>query len=191
MSNRIVFICGSPGAGKTTIIESIAKNKDYKILNVGSLMMKSALKKHYVKSRDDIRFLSRDRINELQIQTFKDISKMNGNIILDTHATVEQRGRYVPGFSIEHTKHLNKLVAFIYIDSLTQDISRRRKGDKTRRRENEKLEMIDVQRLINVSILSTCATELNLPLYVVFNEQGELNFSILELKAHLKDIFGV
>jgi len=188
---KIVYLCGSPGAGKTSIVEGIAQNKNYRVVNVGTMMTETAIKKGYVKNRDELRFLERDKYNELQVFTFKEITKLGGNIILDTHATVEQNGRYFPGISIEHTQYLEKLAGFIYIDALTQDIARRRHGDRTRRREKERLELIDLQRLINVSMLSTCAAHLNLPLYVVFNEQGELDASVSELRAHLKDVFGV
>jgi adenylate kinase len=187
---KIVYICGSPGAGKTSIIEGIASNKNYKVVNVGTLMLELAKKKGYIKNRDEIRFLDRKKFNLLQIEAFRKVTKMGGNVILDTHASVEQNGRYFPGISIEHTPHLEELVAFVYIDALTGDISTRRKGDHSRRRENERLELIDVQRLINVSILSTCSTHLNLPLYVIFNEHGKLKRSIGELKSHLKDMFG-
>lgn len=190
MANKILFVCGSPGAGKSSILDGVSKDKRYKIVNVGTLMMKTALKKRYVKNRDQIRFLSKKRINELQVMIFKEISKMKGNLVLDTHATTEQNGRYVPGITIGHKEHLERLVGFVYIDALTQDIARRRKGDRTRRRENERLELIDVQREINISILSTCSTVMDLPLYVVFNEQGELEKTIKEFKAHLKDVFG-
>lgn len=190
MPNKIVFICGSPGAGKTSMINGISSNPNYKIVNVGTLMTELAIKKAYVKTRDEIRFLDKARLNEMQIYVFDEISKMDGNIILDTHATVEQNGRYLPGISLEYASHLKNLVAFVYIDALTQDIAGRRKGDKTRRRENERVELIDVQREINLSILSACSAHFNLPLYVVFNEQGKVEASINHLKSHLKDIFG-
>ena len=191
MANKIVFVCGSPGAGKTSIINGVAKDRHYRIVNVGTLMTNIAVRKKYVKDRDQIRHLSANKINELQIATFREISKMSGNIILDTHATVEQNGRYVPGIAIPHCKYLKTLVGFIYIDALTNDIAKRRKDDKTRRREDERLELIDVQRLINVSILSACSTYFNLPLYVVFNEQGKLNSTMKQFKADLRERFGV
>lgn len=81
-------------------------------------------------------------------------------------------------------------MALVYVDALTKDIAKRRKGDRTRRRENERIELIDVQREINLSILSTCSTTLDLPLYVVFNGQGALENSVAHLKEHLTDIFG-
>ncbi|MGD0510698.1 MAG: AAA family ATPase [Candidatus Micrarchaeaceae archaeon] len=189
--NRVVFVCGSPGAGKSSIVNGVAKNKHYKIVNVGTQIMKIALKKKYVKDRDELRFLSAKKVNELQVEAFKEITKMDGNIILDTHATIEQNGRYLPGFAMSHQQHLKNLVGFVYIDALTQDISRRRKGDKTRRRENERVELIDVQREINISIIAACSTYYDIPLYVVFNEQGELDLSVKEFSVHLKELFGV
>jgi adenylate kinase len=190
MPNKIVFICGSPGAGKSSVIDGISSKKGYKVVNVGTLMTDLAVKKRYVKGRDELRSLEKGRFNELQAAAFRKISEMDGNIILDTHATVEQNGRYFPGISIWQTMQLKGLAGFVYIDALTQDIAKRRKGDRTRRREKERIELIDVQRLMNISILSACSTFLNLPLYIIFNEQGKLEASIGQLKAQLKDIFG-
>ncbi|MGI0100707.1 MAG: AAA family ATPase [Candidatus Micrarchaeaceae archaeon] len=190
MANKIVFVCGSPGAGKSSIISEISQGKNYKVANVGTLMFGIARKKGYVRNRDDIRLLDKRRLNLLQIETFKMISGMDGNIILDTHATVEHGGRYIPGITIEHARHLKGLCGFVYIDALTSDIAKRRKGDRTRRRENERLELIDVQRLVNISILSTCSVCLNLPLFVVFNEHGALKGSVKALSGHLRDMIG-
>ncbi len=191
MSKKIVFVCGSPGAGKSSVVGGISSNGNYKIVNVGNLMEVMARTKGYAKDRDEIRFLSKERYDELQIAAFKMISEMEGNIVLDTHATVEQNGRYMPGITFGKAAHLKGLAAFMYIDALTQDIESRRKDDRTRRRENERPELVDVQREINMSILSACSTYLDLPFYVIFNERGKLESSVNELKVHLKEIFGV
>jgi len=191
MPNKIVFVCGSPGAGKSSVIEGISSNKNYRVVSVGSLMEEIALKNGYAKNRDELRFLPKERYDSLQVVVFKKISEMEGNIVLDTHATVEQNGRYMPGITFKKAEHLKPLAAFIYIDALTQDIEDRRKGDETRRREKERPELVDVQREINMSILSACSAYLDLPFYVVFNEHGKLENSVKELKAHLREIFGV
>jgi len=190
MSKKIVFVCGSPGAGKSSVIGGISSN-GYKIVNVGNLMEEVAQKNGYAKDRDEIRFVSKEHYDELQVIAFKMISEMEGNIGLDTHGTVEQNGRYMPGITFGKAAHLKGLAAFIYIDALTQDIESRRKDDRTRRRENERPELVDVQREINMSILSACSTYLDLPFYVIFNERGKLESSVNELKVHLKEIFGV
>ncbi len=189
MPNKIVFLCGSPGAGKSTVISMLSKDIKYTVINVGTLMTDLAKKKGVVTDRDELRFLPGGTLSNLQIQVFDDISKMSGNIILDTHATVEQNGRYLPGVSIESVQHLHKLIGFVYIDSLTSDIEKRRKED-TRRRENERPELIDVQRLVNISIMSTCATYFDLPLFVVFNEQDKLEESVNMLRVHLEKLYG-
>lgn len=191
MSNKIVFVCGSPGAGKSSVINGIPANNGYKIVNVGNLMEEVAIEKGYAKDRDELRFVSKERYDELQITVFRKISEMEGNIVLDTHATVEQNGRYMPGITFGKSAHLKSLAAFVYIDALTKDIEERRRGDKTRRRENERPELLDVQREINMSILSACSAYLDVPFYVIFNEHGKLENSVRELNVHLKDVFGV
>lgn len=191
MPNKIVFVCGSPGAGKTTIVNSLATSKNYRVLNVGTLMTERAIKEGYVKNRDELRFLSNKKLSKLRTEMLNSLSKMNGNIILDSHATVQQNGRYLPGITLNDIKHLGGLAGFVYIDAFTNDIVKRRKGDRTRRRENERQDLIDVQRLVNLSVLSSCSVYLNIPLYVVFNEQGMLEASIKQFRGHIEDVFGV
>ncbi|MGD0510215.1 MAG: AAA family ATPase [Candidatus Micrarchaeaceae archaeon] len=191
MTNKIVFVCGSPGAGKSTLVNRLAKNKNYKVLNAGTLMMDFAVKKKYVKNRDELRFLSNKKVSSLRAEFLMEISKINGNVILDSHATVQQNGRYLPGITAQDVKYLKGLVGFVYIDSVTGDILKRRVDDRTRRRENERADLIDVQRLINISIISAYSTDFNIPLYVVFNQQGKLAQSMKQITSHMKDAFGV
>lgn len=191
MPNKIVFVCGSPGAGKSTLVNRLAKNKNYKVLNAGNLIMEHAIKKGHVKNRDELRFLSNKETSALRAEILVEISKINGNVILDSHATVQQNGRYLPGITAHDVKNLKNLVGIVYVDSITKDILKRRVDDKTRRRENEIPDLIDVQRLINISIISAYSTDFNIPLYVVFNQQGKLATSLRQITSHMKDAFGV
>ena len=133
MPNKIVFVCGSPGAGKSSVIGGIIANRNYTVVNVGNRMEEAAINKGYARDRDDIRFMSKEHFDELQVSVFKKISEMEGNIVLDTHATVEQNGRYLPGITFGKSGHLKSLVAFVYIDALTVDIETRER--MTRREE--------------------------------------------------------
>ena len=47
MSKKIVFVCGSPGAGKSSVVGGISSNGNYKIVNVGNLMEEMARTKGY------------------------------------------------------------------------------------------------------------------------------------------------
>ncbi len=190
MANRIAFVAGSPGAGKTSVLRGIGNYNGAKVLNMGSMILELAVKKRLVKNRDEIRYMKSGNITGLRREVLEKIAKMDGNIIIDTHASVEEGGRYVPGLSMSDLKIIKGLRGFVYIDAFTEDIVRRRKMDRKRKRENERLELIDMQRLMNVSILSSCASYLNVPLYVVLNKQGELGSSLTQLRKHLAEIFG-
>ncbi len=185
---QIVVIAGSPGAGKTTLLESL---KGYKIVNVGTIMFKHALSMRSVKDRDEIRYLSNGLVDQLRLAAFKEISKMKGIVLVDTHASVERNGKFVPGTprNALETLGLRNIKAFIYIDAPTKDILERRLKDKKRKREIEKAEIIDAQRVVNLSILSAYSADLNIPLYIIINKQGKLEESKANLKAYLNEIF--
>ena len=189
MARKVVLVAGSPGAGKTSVLAGVTSDK-YKKVGMGTLMLEEAARLGYAKDRDYLRFMDVDKLHELKLAALKRIAKMEGNIIIDTHASVEHNARYVPGITFKDIENLKDLSAIIYIDSFTEDIVARRSGDSTRKREDERLELIDIQRLINVSVLSTCASCLGIPIYVVLNMQDKLNDSINEMKSHLVSVFG-
>ncbi|MDE1810602.1 MAG: AAA family ATPase [Candidatus Micrarchaeota archaeon] len=187
--NKIVIVTGSPGVGKSTMIKSIAAHGDYRIINIGSAMLEMASTKGLVKDRDEIRFLSTKTVRNLQDEVFKSISQMDGNIILDTHSSIEANGRFVPGVPFETMRIIRDTVhGMVYIDALTDEIMKRATDDKERTRNTDRV-FIDTQRRINISILSMYSAYLNIPLYVIFNRQDKLDEGIKSLKEHIEQIF--
>lgn len=191
MSNRIVIVASSPGAGKTTIISSVAGNGRYTIVNMGTLMLDIAMKGGYVEHRDQLRFLPNETMTALRNAAFKHIAQLPGRVIVDTHASVEQNGRYLPGLPVDAVNLLKGgLAGFIYIDASTEDVMKRRKSDKTRKRENEDSALVDLQRLINIAALSHYSSHFNVPLYVIINRQNQLGISVESFRGKIKEIFG-
>lgn len=190
MPNKVVIVAGSPGAGKTTLIKGLASSPDIKIVNMGSLMLEIAKRDNLADDRDRMRLLPNDRISALRDRAFAEVAAMKGHIVVDTHATVEANGRYVPGLPVEQISRIKALRAIIYIDSLTEDILERRRHDKSRKRESEDRIRIDDQRQINMSILAVISSHLNIPLYIIFNRQNRLDEGIDALRANVEDIFG-
>lgn len=189
----IVIVTGTPGAGKTTILEGVAKDKSYRIVSVGTLMFDLASKENFVGERDKLRLKSNEkRHSELRDKAFSKIASTKGNVIVDTHVSIEAEGtgRYVPGLPLEALKRIKNLKGFIYVDAHTDRILERRRADKTRKRKEEDSALIDTQRLINISALSYYSSYLNIPLYVIFNRQNMLDWSIEKLKTCLKELFG-
>ncbi len=187
---KLVIVLGSPSAGKTAIVSSLSKDRRYKIINFGTVMYDLAIKKKFVKDRDKMRYLDLDKQTDLRDAAAEQVAKIDGNVVLDMHAVVEQHGRFFPGLPHYMMNHFRHISGLFYIDAETDDILARRKRDKTREREIESKWLIDTQRDINLSILSFYSTDLNIPLYIIDNEEGKLNQSVKTFKTHLEDAFG-
>ncbi|MGC8572196.1 MAG: AAA family ATPase [Candidatus Micrarchaeia archaeon] len=187
---NLIIVVGTPSAGKTSIIKVLENDPNYKTVNLGDLMYEVGVKKGYIKDRDEIRYLDPDKAEELRTAAVEEVSKMEGNIILDTHATVEQHGRFLPGLAYYMFKYLGHTKGFFYIDADTDEILRRRKEDKTRTREIEPEWLINTQRNINLAIISYYASHFNVPMYVINNKKDNLEESRNVFKEHVKKVLG-
>ena len=188
-----VIVTGTPGAGKSTLLSSIADDKNFTLVNVGTLMLESASKDKFAAGRDDMRHKSNsERYSEFRNKAFMKIGAMKGNVVVDTHGSIEAEGtgRYVPGLPLEALQLIKNLKGFIYVDAHTDRILERRRTDGTRKRSEEDPVYIDTQRLVNIAALSYYSSYLNIPLYVIFNRQNVLEESKERMKACLKEIFG-
>ncbi len=186
--NKIAILMGTPGAGKTTVMDSL-KGK-HNTVNVGSEMLSAAIAEGMVKDRDELRYLSPKAIVELRLKAFRNINRMDGPVIIDTHATVKRGSRYVPGFSIKELQELEGLKAFIYIDASAKEIAERRKRDATRRREDESREEIDQHRSVNIAFISAFASYFGIPIYIIKNKENKLDETLKELETVASEIFG-
>lgn len=190
MAKNIILVAGSPGAGKTTVLKEAAGSLNAKIVNMGTEMLAMGQKLGYVTDRDQLRFLGIKKFNEVRDEALDEIESMKGNIIMDTHASVGENGRYLPGFPVYFLNRLGHVKGLIYIDAATKDIMDRRKEDRMRKRENDDPPALDAQRLINISMLSFASAYLNIPFYVVINRQGELAKTVEDIKGRVKEILG-
>ncbi|MEM3841073.1 MAG: AAA family ATPase [Candidatus Micrarchaeaceae archaeon] len=186
---KAVIVTGSPGAGKTTLL-GMLHLRGTDIVNVGSIMKDIALEKGYVNDRDEIRKLGLGKIDYLREAAFNKISNMSGNIVIDTHATVESEGKFVTGLPMRILGKADWLRAFVYIDAKSQDILLRRALDTKRHREREGKDALDLQRSINLSTLAFYSSYLNISLYVIKNEQGMLEQSAAALKKAILESLG-
>jgi adenylate kinase len=193
MAKKILIVVGSPGAGKTTILKAFSDIPGISIVNLGTLMLEFGLARKYVKQRDELRYLDGAKFDELRNMAIDKINSTEGNVIIDTHASVGENGRYMPGLPLGALDQFgHRVTGLVYIDATTKDILDRRKNDSTRKREKEDETMIDDQRLINLSTLAFASSYLNAPLFVVVNKAGEAGVeeSIKDIKSRLGEIFG-
>lgn len=187
--NRIILVFGSPGAGKTTVItKSIGNNAAYQIINIGTLMKDIAMNRGYVSDRDVVRYLPIKIATAIRKTAIGQIEKMQGNIVIDTHVSVERGNRYFPGMPLDAISRLTGVAGIIYIDAKTADIIKRRKNDKNRKREMESASTIDLQRSINIAMISAISAHLNISIYIIENNEGMLQAAEKSFKAALEDI---
>jgi adenylate kinase len=191
MVKRLVIVLGSPGAGKTSLIKSLRNTRAYKLANLGDIMFELGKKQKLVEHRDEMKYLSPDEQTDLRDSAAEQIAKLDGNVVLETHASVEQHGRFFPGLPFYMMNHFKHITGLFYIDAETDQIMKRRQRDKTRpKREIEEKWMIDTQRDVNLAILSYYSTYLNIPLYIIDNKEGKLKETTRMFKNQLEDAFG-
>ena len=192
--NKIVIVTGTPGAGKTSIVNGAmmnGKELSYKTVSMGTEMNEIAVKNGYVKNRDEMRKLHPKVIEKLRAQALKKINKMKGNLIIDTHATVKSGNRYVPGFSSREINILEGLKAFIYVDSEATDIIIRRARDLNRKRDVDNIEELKQQRELNLSLITSYSiqNDVPLPIFIIENKENKLDHAIAQAEEILADIF--
>ena len=189
MAKGVVIVTGMPASGKTSIIGSLAKKGRFRIVTIGTLMADSAIKKGIVKDRDELRYLKTEAIDRLRHAAFIKISQIKGPVIVNTHATIEQNGRFVAGLPYSEVRRLD-LKGLIYIEADPHAIIKRRAKDGSRHREVEGVREIESQRLMDLSTLAMYASGLNIPLYIIQNKEGSLKESQTRFMGALKDIYG-
>ena len=192
--NKIVIVTGTPGAGKTSIVNGAmmnGKELSYKTVSMGTEMNEIAVKNGYVKNRDEMRKLHPKVIEKLRAQALKKINKMKGNLIIDTHATVKSGNRYVPGFSSREINILEGLKAFIYVDSEATDIIIRRARDLNRKRDVDNIEELKQQMELNLSLITSYSiqNDVPLPIFIIENKENKLDHAIEQAEEILADIF--
>lgn len=190
MADKVVIVSGVPGAGKSTVLKELSATTGVHVINMGTLMLEIAKEHGYLKGRDSLRFLSNKEISKLRLHAVKKIDLMAGKVVIDTHVTVGENGRYVPGLPDAALAKLENITGLIYIEAATKDIMERRKVDATRSRENEDELMVENQRQLNISMLSAASTYLNVPIFIVINRQGNLKKTVAEIKARLEEALG-
>ena len=102
MAGKKVIITGVPGVGKTTVINAAydkitAEGIAYQNLNFGSFMFEVAQAEGLVTDRDQMRKLDRVQQKRLQKLAAEKIAAIDGNVIVDTHASVKTPNGYLAG----------------------------------------------------------------------------------------------
>ena len=190
MAKGAVIVAGMPASGKTAVISGTTRKlRRFKVVTVGTLTADAAIKEGIVKDRDRLRYINIHAIDRLRHAAFASISRLSGFVIINTHASVEQNGRFIAGLPKGEMAKL-KLKGLVYIDADPRAIVKRRARDSSRSREKESVHDLEVQRTFDLSTLAHYASDLNIPLYIIHNKEGALRESQKSFVSAINDIFG-
>ncbi|HPP79240.1 adenylate kinase [Methanospirillum sp.] len=141
MTGKKVIITGVPGVGKTSVItESIRRLEEegvpYQSINFGTFMFDVAQKEGIVNDRDEMRKLDKNTQKRLQQLASQAIARIDGNVIIDTHASVKTPVGFLPGLPECVLKEL-KPDLIILVETDSDQILKRRLSDTSRIRDIE------------------------------------------------------
>ena len=182
----VYIVTGTPGVGKTTVLNEAMKGSDFKIAVFGDVMFDIARKKGLVKDKDEMRSkIALTDYRSIQEKAAEIISKMGGNIVVDTHASVKRSDGYYPGLPESVLRKL-KPKSIVVIEAKPADIALRRKDDSTRQRADlGGVEQAIEHQNINRAFATAYAAMAGCSVKIIVNEQGKVK----EAAAKLREVF--
>ncbi len=144
-----------PGAGKSTILKKLVeKIPKLKIVNFGDYMFEEARRSLGLSDRDEMRKRIKPmEYKQLQERAAEEISKLDGDLIIDTHAAIKTPYGYYPGMPSKVIEALRP-DAIVVLEFRPEDILQRRMKDlqaaegQRRIREVEAVEEIEEHQMI-------------------------------------------
>ncbi len=174
-----MVVTGVPGVGKTSVMEGVAKEKNLKIVNYGTVMFEVAEKEGLVGDRDQIRKLSIEKQRDVQEKAAERIYEM-GDVIVDTHCTIKTPGGYYPGLPEWVLRKLQP-DRIILIEATVDEITSRRAKDESRIRDEEGIGSIEEHQMMNRYAAMAYSMLTGASVKIVFNHDDELEKAIKEV----------
>jgi adenylate kinase len=185
-----VIITGVPGVGKTTVVNEALKKLreegiEYQSINFGTFMFDVAVKENIVKDRDQMRTLDRAVQKKLQQSAGQAIAKVQGNVLIDTHASVKTPKGYLAGLPEWVLKEIMPDI-IVLVETDDDQILMRRMSDETRTRDKEGAKSIAEHQQFNRSIAAAYAMVTGCTIKIVTNADFLLERSGEDLAGVLR-----
>ena len=146
-----IVLVAVPGAGKSTTLGLVKQRMpDVSIVNYGDVMLDIAKRMYGITHRDEMRRkIPVDEYRKVQELAAEEISKMQGDVIIDTHASIRVQGGFYPGLPDRIMAKLRP-DAIVLLEFNPKDIIERRSKDESlRAREAEGEAEIEMHQLAN------------------------------------------
>jgi adenylate kinase len=161
MVGKKVIITGVPGVGKTTVVNEALKilNKEgveYRSINFGTFMFEVAMSEKIIQDRDQMRTLDRAVQKRLQQLAAQAIAQIQGNVLIDTHASVKTPKGYLAGLPEWVLREIMP-DCIVLVETDDDQVLMRRLTDETRSRDKEGSRSIAEHQQFNRSIAAAYA----------------------------------
>ncbi|WP_455369257.1 adenylate kinase [[Eubacterium] cellulosolvens] len=189
-----VIITGSPGVGKTSVLNKLAKEAEkekiaLKIVNFGTTMNK--LLESYGKNvhRDELRKQNFEKQKEIQLEAAKEISKMKNHYVLvvDTHMFIRTPVGAFPGLPECVIKELDPSM-LVLLEANPEDITKRREKDQTRKRDTQTDQTVEFDLEWGRKTAAACAIITGAPVSIVRNEEGFPDKAVKQILNMIKEV---
>ncbi len=190
MVGKKVIITGVPGVGKTTVVNEALKELkqegiEYQSINFGTFMFDVAKADGTVVDRDQMRTLDRTVQKRLQQHAAKAIAQIQGNVLIDTHASVKTLKGYLPGLPEWVLREIMPDI-IILVETDDDQILMRRLSDDTRSRDKEGARAIAEHQQFNRSIAAAYAMVTGCNIKIIVNPDHLLEHAASDMAAVLR-----
>lgn len=186
----IVVVTGIPGTGKTTVaskaMELLHKEGiNYRMITYGDVMIEIAKSKGIAEDRDSMRKLDPKTQRNIQELAAEKIGSMEGNILVDTHCTIKTPRGYLPGLPEWVLRRL-KPNAIILVEAKPEEIISRRSKDKSRTRDEETPESIQLHQDTNRNIAAAYSMLTGATVKIIQNPEKGIENAAREMAEVLR-----
>jgi adenylate kinase len=190
MAGKKVIVTGVPGVGKTTVITGALQNLkeqgiEYQSINFGSFMFDVAKSEQFIENRDQMRTLDREVQKRLQQYAAQAIAKIEGNVLIDTHASVKTPKGYLAGLPEWVLRGIMPDV-IVLVETDDDQILMRRLGDETRARDKEGARAISEHQQFNRSIAAAYTMMTGCTVKIVTNADFLLERAVADMAEVLR-----
>jgi len=167
-------VVGVPGVGKSTVVDKfVSSTRGAKLLNFGTVMFEEAVRRRWVKDRDQMRKMPVEKQKQIQKAAAEAIAKSRAKVaVVDTHLFIRTNEGFWPGLPFAVVMAL-KPTHLVLVEASPDEVLARRGSDKTRHRDAITTEGMREELQLARSFLTVSSTLSGAPMLIVNNGEGK------------------